>query len=217
MRTVVSLLAGLTAASCATTESFTPAERATAISPEGYAAADYEMTAEGERLGDAIVWSDGAYRSKGYGDRTVVHVGFKIENEGEEPIELDTSAVEIRAETDDRVIRKQEPDVVEGSRTISPGGEGTVHLYFVMPSDVSPQDLDSFRVNWSADAGGLVYHQRTPFLEQRENYAYGYAPFHSSFYYTPFYDPFFYPGLTHRGLIVRPFPYRHYRMHSARR
>jgi hypothetical protein len=148
----------------------------------------------------------------------VVHVGFRIENDSEEPIELDTREVEIRAETDDRVIKKQEPDVVEGSRTIPAGGEGTLAMYFVMPRGVSPQDLDSFRVNWSADSGGLVYNQRTPFLEQRERYSYGYyAPYYSSFYYSPFYDPFFYPGLSHRGLIVRPFPYRHYRMHSARR
>jgi hypothetical protein len=208
--------AGALLASCATTEEFTPGERATAISPQGYTAADYEMMVEGERIGDVMVWSNGARESDQDGDRTLVHVGFHVENDTDVPIEIDPDEVQIRAKADDKIIRRSHADFVEGSRTIGPGRDGSFALYFVMPRGVSPQDLDSFRLSWTARAGDLMYTQRTPFLEYEEPYAYGPYPY-ASFYYSPFYDPFLFGGFYHRDLIVRPTPYRHYHSRSANR
>lgn len=203
-------------AACATPERFTPAERATAISPQGYTAADYEMVVDGERIGDAVVWSNGARRTHSDGDRTMIHVGFRVENDTDVPIEIDPDDVEIRAKTDGRTIRKREADRIEGSQVIDPEREETIDLYFAMPPGVDPQDLDSFRVNWTARAGDLAYTQRTPFLEYEEPMIYPPYPW-IGFYYSPFYDPFLHGPIARRGLIVRPVPYRHYYYHSARR
>jgi hypothetical protein len=208
---------GLLLAGCATPERFTPGERATAISPQGYTAADYEMVVEGERLGDVMVWSNGARKSEADGDRTMIHVGFHVENDSDLPIEIDPAEVEIRAKADDRVIRRSHADLVEGNRMIPPGRDGSFALYFAMPRGVSPQDLDSFRLSWTARAGDLEYTQRTPFLEHEEPMAYGPYPF-ATFYYSPFYDPFLFGPFMRENLIVRPVPYRHYHYsRSARR
>jgi hypothetical protein len=206
------------AAACAASEKFTPAERATAISPQGYTAADYEMVVEGERLGDAMVWSNGAHRTES--GRTVVHVGFRVENDTDLPIEIAPEDVQIHVVADDQTIRRSQADIVEGARVVEPGREGTLALYFALPKGVSPQDVDAFRVSWKAHANGLEYVQRTPFLEYEEPvaYPYAYGGLYNSFYYSPFYDPFLYSPFYHRGLIVRPVPYRHYYFHqSARR
>src|SRR5688572_8408846 len=109
MKTAAPLLACCVAAGCATTENFTPAERATAISPEGFTAADYEIAVEGERLGDVMVWSNGAHRSDLDGRRTVLHVGFRVENDSDLSIEIDPSDVQIHVETDGRIVRRSEP------------------------------------------------------------------------------------------------------------
>ncbi len=217
MRIAAPLLLGVVAASCATSEEFIPTEHATGISPQGYTAADYEMVAKGEHLGDAMVWSDGAYRSRVDGRPTVVHVGFRVENDTDQPIQVDPSDIRIHVQSKGRTIRRSKPDYVEGSRTIEPGKDGNLSLYFVMPDGVSPRDVDGFRVEWSARAGDLVYNQRTPFMEQPEPLAYYQDPYYSPLYYSPFYDPFFYSPFSYRPLIVRPGPYRHYHHPTARR
>jgi hypothetical protein len=179
------------AAGCATTENFTPAERATATSPGGEAAADYEMVVDGERLGDAMVWSNGAYRAEN--GRTVVHIGFRIENETDVPIEIEAEDLELRAEGGGRILQRDEPVAIEGPTSISPGRDGVLSVYFLMPDGVSPQEIDAIRLTWTARAADLAYSQRTPFLERPMEARYMPHPYYSPFYYSPFYDPFFYP------------------------
>jgi hypothetical protein len=174
------------------------------------------MVVDGERLGDAVVWSNGARRSDDDGDRTMLHVGFRVENDTDVPIEIDPDDIEIRAKADGKVIRKRAADRIDGSLAIAPDQEGTIDLFFAMPPGVDPQDLDSFRVNWTARADDLVYVQRTPFLEYEEPVAYAPHPW-ATFYYSPFYDPFLFGPIMRNGMIVRPVPYRHYYYHSARR
>jgi len=198
------------AAGCVTSENFTPAERATAISPEGYTAADYELVAEGEHLGDAMVWSNGAYERDG---DTVVHVGFQIENVTDTPIELNSDDVQIRVQAEDTTVSVEGPTLVSGSTVIPPGTERTAALFFELPAGISPDDVYAFRVSWAAHSGSLEYEQRTPFMEYDEPalidpyYRGGY--YGSAFYYTPFYDPFVFSPFNYRPLISRPGPYRY--------
>lgn len=197
----------LMVASCgAQQKSFTPTERATARSPQGYTAAEYELSTQDRDLGLARVWSDGAYRKEIRGEqKTVVHIGLELENHTDQPMTLNTKALYLDSATLNRhVVQDIRPELIEGLVTIAPHSEQRVHVYFAMPPGTQPGDVDAFRVRWQIENSGLRYTQRTPFLEQRtEQYAIVY-------YHTPYYDPFFYdPYIYHPRVVIYNRPYRH--------
>lgn len=201
------------ASACATApESFTPAESATGISPEGFTAADYEMIVDGQRLGDVQVWSNGAYRADVNGRRrTVLHVGFQVESYVDVPIEISPRQAELRVQVNGTIVRR-EADFIEGPRTVAPNSDQTLSMYFVLPRDINPQDVDAFRISWNAKAKGLTYAQRTPFIEYEPAYYYPYysAGLGFGYYYSPFYDPFYYyPYAPYGRVMVHPRPYYH--------
>lgn len=188
-------------------QSFEPAERLTARSPEGFSAAEYDLGTRQQDLGEARVWSNGAYRKKIRGEQqTIVHVGFHIENHTERPIALPVDQLFLDAGIiERRVLENVPPASVSGVPTIEPHDSQRLDVYFSLPRGIAPQDVDAFQVQWRLAADGLVYSQETPFLKsQSERYA-------NRYYYTPFYDPFFYdPYIFHPWVVVRPYPYRHY-------
>ncbi len=190
----------LALAGCAGPEYFRPSESATAVSPQGFAAAQYAVLIGGNALGDAKVWSSGAYREKSAdGGRTVVRVGFSLENNGHEPMWLDIRGIELDSATaDGRVLAPVRPIRVSGSPDVAPGGDGEVHATFELPPDVKPGKIDSFRVRWTVRAPDGEYAQRTPFLEQKPLPSCEPAPF----WYSPFYDPFLYPAPFDNRLVV---------------
>ena len=202
-----------TVGGCASTEHFVPAERATARSPEGFVAADYEMSVDGTPLGDAVVWSDGAKETEIAGKKVpAIHVGFRIENRSNTALEIAPADLNLHITSDDRTVRRAQPDRVEGSRSVNPGEEGELSLYFALPGDLRARDVDAFRIEWKAIAGDLTYTQRTPFLEHTPPRYVATAPYRATYYYSPFYDPFLCsPFLYRGGLIVhgRPFFHRH--------
>jgi hypothetical protein len=215
-RWIIPLL--ILAGGCVTTASYRPGEHATARSPQGYVAADYDMIADGERLGEAIVWSDGTERIVLDGRKTTaVHVGFRIENATVDPLVLDPERVTLHFEHDGRVIHLSQPDRIDGTRTIPPDEEGELSLYFALPPGVSPRDVDAFRVEWRATAGALTYAQRTPFLEYDPDPAYR-TYVTVGYYYSPFFDPFLYDPFFYRHqLIVHMTPFVHGRYLYVRR
>ncbi|HLU40533.1 MAG TPA: hypothetical protein VK081_14205, partial [Planctomycetota bacterium] len=81
------VLALLCLAGCAATRRhFIPREGLNATSPRGWPAARYQLVIAGQSVGETKVWSEGAYRAEvGDDERTILHVGFEIENRsGEE-------------------------------------------------------------------------------------------------------------------------------------
>lgn len=203
MKSVVITVAALSLLACGgAREQFTPGERATAQTFEGYTAAEYAIASRQGDLGDAKVFTRGAYRAQVNGrDRTVVHVGFVIENNSRYPLELAPDRLLLDSATiDQRVVQDLEPVRVEGPLVIQPGDEREVNAYFALPPGTSPTDVDAFRVRWMLAANGITYAQRTPFLERQEEY-----------YYMPHYDPFYYdPFFHHPRIITHRFPYRHH-------
>ena len=198
----------LLAAGCgARQEQFTPAERMTAMSPEGFTAAEYDLGTKEKNLGEAKVWSNGAYRKKVRGEkRTVVHVGFYIENHTDQPMTLPMDQLFLDSATLDRnVIENVPPASMEGMTTIEPHGRQRIDAYFALPRGVAPKEVDAFQVQWKLVTDDLVYSQETPFLESPEERHAG------AYYYTPFYDPFYYdPYIFHPRIVVHGYPYRHY-------
>lgn len=206
---MTAMAASLLAAGCGGPEltSFEPAEKMTARSPEGYSAAEYDLRTDDRALGEAKVWSDGAFRKEIRGlDRTVVHVGFLIESHVDEPLRLDTDGMRLRsAILDQRTLEDIQPAAVEGMTTVQPQGRQQIDVYFALPRGTGPTDVNAFQVRWQLRARALTYRQETPFLQsQAEQYA-------GMYFYTPFYDPFFYDpyGFPTR-IVIHRYPYRHY-------
>ena len=197
---------------CEPDVAFRPAERATATSPSGYSAADYDIMGPYGHFADAKVWSRGAYEADMKGDEhIVIHVGFIIENSLDRPIVLDESQLVLDSVTieGERTLDRR-PDWLEGDVEIPPGSEREVHVYFVLGTDdeLEPWDIDAFRARWVLRdvEGRLRYSQRTPFLPRRPD-----VDRATGYYYSPFYDPFYHgPHYYNRSPIVHPSSFRHH-------
>lgn len=186
-------------------EAFAPTEHVDAISARGEPAADYDIILGGRVVGQAQVWSRGAFRRD---DRTMIHVGFHLESNTESALTLDLPEVSVdRLRAGDRSLAPLVPSHVRGSTRAEPGGETSVNVYFTLPADVKPQSLDAFRITWRLKSGTEQYTQRTPFLEEvrpaydpRYSNPYYYGPY----YYGPYYDPWYDGPMGSRAIYVRP-------------
>lgn len=183
-------------------QSFEPGERATAQSPQGYTAAEYELATSRGDLGDVRVWSRGARTMEMGGMKTtVVHVGFEVENNTTQPLEL--WDMELDSATLQRhILSGIAPARIDGDTTVQPGQVRQIQAYFPLPPGVLPHQVDAFRVRWSVRSPDVTYSQHTPFIEKEDALVY---------YYTPYYDPFFYDWyFSHPRVVVHRYPYRHY-------
>ncbi len=184
--------AAVIALGCAGTQHFDATERATATSPRGDLAAEYEVTGAQGQIAEAKVWLRGAYEDRVDGaEMTVIEVVFDVDNEGRAPVAL--SDVRIDSMTADGVgFDDVAPFRVEGDRVVAPGGEGRLHAYFAIPQRFDPEDIARLEVGWALRHAEGTYAQRTPFRQVPEYYAYGY-PYYAPFVYDPFYYPFGWP------------------------
>jgi hypothetical protein len=162
------LFAGLVLLGCAGRQNFTPTDNATSLSPAGYLASDYDVNSRLGAFSDAKVWSRGAYSQKIAGEkRTVVHVGFELENHLNQPIAFDAKGVRLDKVATDKHELSEEiaPSLVQGSPTLDAQDTRRLDVYFVLPGGVKPGDVDGFRVRWALTDGLQQYSQRTPFLK----------------------------------------------------
>lgn len=181
----IAMLAVVLAGGCGH-QSFAPTEKATAVSLQGYPAAEYDLTTRNGDLGEVKVWSSGAEGMQIRGKtRTVVHVAFEIENSSNEAIVLDTG--ELRLESvavDDMVLENVRVTEVVGPREIPPGAAGRVDALFAMPRGIDEDEIGAFRVRWALQDEDARYTQWTPFSDL---VPYAYAGPNR---YGPYYDPY---------------------------
>lgn len=200
--------AALVTVACGARQEFTPAEKATARSPEGYSAAEYQIGDKEGVLAMVKVWSNGAYRRTIRGEqRTVIHVGFAIENFSDEALSVNTEDLRLDLGVlDKRVFDNLKPTLASGMMVVAGGLQQRFDVYFALPRDVSPRQVNAFQIKWKLGNDKIHYAQETPFLENEvERYAY---------YYTPFYDPFIYDYyFYHPHIVIHRFPYRHYHIY----
>ncbi|HLV68468.1 MAG TPA: hypothetical protein VKY73_21780, partial [Polyangiaceae bacterium] len=118
------IVLGLGLAACATRQPFLPAEHVTGITPHGYLAAEYDLEDKRGNLGEAKIWSHGAYRTEVRGDTdTVVHVGFALENSTTAPLRLVPEALYLDSATlDDGVLGRLRPVEIRGNPVVPAGG-----------------------------------------------------------------------------------------------
>jgi hypothetical protein len=169
VRSSLTLFAGLVLASCAGSQQFTPGDRVTSLSPGGYPAAEYDVDSTLGEFSDAKVWSRGAYKQEILGEkRTVVHVGFEIENHMNQPIQFDAHGVRLDSlATDDKAAPGElAPGWVQGNPTLGAQESQRLDVYFVLPTNLTPGDVDGFRVRWALNGALQHYSQKTPFLKE---------------------------------------------------
>lgn len=175
MNRVFGVLVVLASASCGGPQLFDAAGHATGISPQGLAAAEYDLWGPNGNTGEARVWSTGAYEGSVDGrPATIIDVVIDLENVGEAPMALTDIHLE-SADVHGMRVSDIPPTRVDGDTTVPPGGEARVHAYFAVSKHIDPDDLRGFRVGWRVQQGDRMYTQRTPFM-QAPRYALGAYP-----------------------------------------
>ncbi len=207
-----------TGAGCASAQAFVPVEHVTGLSPDGdQYAAEYRLEGEHGYLGEAKVWSQGAYREEVDGnDETVVHIAFVLDNAAKTPIRLDPQRLSLEdVVLNDGAIARIPALGIEGDPVVPPGQEREIQVSFLLPEDVWPSEVRRYRVAWVVTNGGS-YAQKTPFLRatyRRDDY---WAP--SLGIYYGYYSPFYwrhYPGWR-RGHYYPGWPYGPGRYYAPR-
>lgn len=190
-RAATTLLVLLSAtASCSSYQPFLPAEQTLTQTPGGAIAAIYDLRVANQRWGDIRVWSNGAETREIQGqERTVVHVGFETRNTSAHPLALDLAHSQLEAvKAGAKAIAAIPPSTTTGEPQTPAHSVGRVDFEFVMPSGVTPSDLESFRVHWWLHGPGeLVYEQFTDFVPQRTYYYRSYYPYQPWFFGPGFY------------------------------
>jgi len=180
------------------TQEFAPLQADGGYTIYGYRSGTYDVAIEGSKVGEVEVWSAGAFEDEAQaGEPTMLHVGLSVKGVGEEPLMLSADAVELTTlVVDDRTIEAPgiDPITEEG---VVPKAEGQVDVFFRLPPDVDPQDVDAFRVRWKVQSEAGEYAEVTPFVEYDTGY---YSPYYTDYYpgYRSswwYYDgyPYYYP------------------------
>ncbi len=157
------------------------------------AAAAYEVREFAVRLAQIVVWSEGAHPTV---DRhgAVIHIGARIENEGEAPLSFDAAALSLEA-YDDAGYPMPAPEYVSiepvGDEAIPAGSVRSYDMFFVVKPDRLPAEIGSLRLRWAVVcADGRRFVQPTEFAEDEEGShgdVRGYVPI------AGFYDPYLTP------------------------
>jgi hypothetical protein len=194
--------AALGAAACVIgPEPAAPAEPQAEVRPQAFPEAAYEIQTRAGVLGATRIDSSGAYAATVEGrSRTVIQVGFLIENHSDRPLLLDNVSLD-STDVGERRLMDLQPVAIESQPATDGGAQRSVDAYFLLPPGIAPQDVSAFRVSWRLRSGQLTYAQRTPFVEHEQ-----------AFYYTPYYDPFFHSPTPEArpSLSVNRGSFRHY-------
>ncbi len=175
----------LLAVGCGAAQHFDATERATATSPRGDVAAEYEVGDPGSPTAEVKVWMSGAYKRDVAGrEMTVIEVVFDVENNGTVPIQL-TDVVLDSARASGVSFEDQPPFRTEGDRVVAANDEGTLRAYFAIPDRYDPEDIARIEVGWELHHATGTYTQRTPFRQAPEPYA-GYYPYPYPYLYYDF-------------------------------
>jgi hypothetical protein len=168
---------------------FRPTEHVYGSTVHGYDEAIYQLVGAVGPFGEAKVWSSGAFRKDG---QNVLNVHLDLHNTSGVPIVVDPKQVRLDPVRIGAQLLRNIPPVEPQPVAIAPGGFGHVKLHFILPPDTRPGRISSFGLRWQAQNGPQAYSQLTPFTEERNSYAYPYAPTYGygyGVYCTP-YDPF---------------------------
>jgi hypothetical protein len=151
------------AAACATDRRFVPRENHNGFGPGGEPAAVYTLMPPAN--GELRLWSAGARRVEVDAQETTrVHIGFELENHGQEPLRFDAEGLRLCAvATDVGQIAELQPVRVEGEPTVAAGATNRISCLFDPGAAVMPRGIAGFEVRWRVVLGDQQFAQSTPF------------------------------------------------------
>lgn len=173
---------------------FEPTEAEQPIGPD-YPASHYEITVDGQRVGDARVWTPGAYPIRTNGKTRVIHVGLRLRNDSDAPIRLDTTGTGLEVITSrQRFIQVKKPLRITGQLRVEPGELQRIDLYYQVPRGMDVDDVQAFDLSWAVETLAGRYTQSTPFVQRQPERTYVvYRPHYAyNWWYRPWHDPWYY-------------------------
>jgi hypothetical protein len=148
--------------SCATDRLFAPRENVNGTGPSGMPAAVYQLAPPAN--GEVRVWSEGAECAElDGGDATRLHVGFELENNGSEPLVLESGSVHIEGMATEQGNQPALQPRIAVRTEAPPGKTARLDLEFAVDPEVMPRTIRGFEVHWRVVAGAEGYSQVTPF------------------------------------------------------
>jgi hypothetical protein len=203
---LVALFALPLAACAASHQYFEPAERISGQTLKGDKLAIYPLSVAGGALGEAKLWSSGAYEAEGGG--AFVHVGIELHNTSAVPLELRAGETKLDVLSDPDGPFKGLRPASDAKSVVAPGAIGEINFQFVLPVGVSPGDVTALRFYWQVHAGDQTYAQRTPFVEEVDPTYYGASAGYYGYGCWPYgpYDCLYaYPyGYPYAGPVLAP-------------
>lgn len=152
------------ALACTPPESVRPVAPNTAgVAAEDEIAAVYSIPATAGDGGTIKIYSEGAYDADD-NDRTMVEVTFIVRNRRADELRLD--AIRLSAHTDEGRFNGLPPSERRGPERMPADSLSEVDVYFALPDDVSPQDVDRFDVDWSLSSPDVMLEKTTTFREE---------------------------------------------------
>lgn len=151
----------LVLAGCST--NFRPIEANSRV-PSDMAAAEYSLSDAAKNLGAAQVW----LMPPEDDDSQLIQLGMRLRNEGDSPVRLDLDDTELEARTMDGQLHVIEQiQSVVGDQSVEPRSTGRVELSFLLPADVTFEDLAGFELIWAvATDDGTRVTRSTTFVRE---------------------------------------------------
>ncbi len=139
----------------------------------------------------------------GGGFQTVVHVSMRLRNLGERPLALSRHSLMLdAAATSNRTFRSIAPARLHGHLVAPPHRDEALDLYFALPGDVPPKELEGLRFTWMVESGSDAYMTATPIAQRTDPESNT-----VSFYVVPGLDPTLFP-MDKRVVLPRPEAHR---------
>ncbi len=156
-------------AACWSPRYFTPREHVNGSGPKGHPAAGYAVPAAEPGLaavGEVRLWSEGARaRYDDNEDEVVqVHIGFELENTGDQPLQLELASLQCEEMVVDGLLQAPFAAVrIDGDGYAPPGATARLDAFF-QPTADAPRHIEGFSIRFAVLAGERrALAQVTPF------------------------------------------------------
>jgi len=151
----------------------------------GYRATLYRIVVGTQQLGTAKVYSEGGYTKPAEGSQPVIDVRLRIRNLSDAPIRLDLAKSDLDADTDSGSLVVEQPARTIGLEPVPPGGVGRIALFYPLPGELKPGNVNSFDFNWALDTGKGMYANTTSFVRREVENTYVYYPMYGGWWGYP--------------------------------
>jgi hypothetical protein len=156
-------------AACATLQPFEPVDVNQTRGPDGYRAAEYDISAGHGDWDNVVVhvWTLGPSREEktkeNKSPHTFMDVSWQITNNSKNAVQLDLTRIRLML----RPKPGAQPSAIAPDPSpipsVGPGAEHTLQLSFPLPSSIDVELLQSFEVAWALTGDNQSYRQTTRF------------------------------------------------------